>query len=791
MTRHVGPGSRATLMFALLWVSACGGFFGDGDNGGGADGGPTPTPGECARDADCDGDRVCDEGRCVGAPGECAGDGGCPAGNACRDGRCVREDECVADGECARDERCLEGLCVPAAGCESDDECPAGTTCQVGLCLRPNECRADGDCDAGEQCEDGRCVGAPPECVRDGDCGAGRVCREGVCVDAPPECVRDGDCGADEVCSDGRCVTETGECRTDGDCRIDEVCRQGLCVLAPTGCDADSDCAAGRICEERACVAAECTGDLHCAAGEMCAGGRCVPERCVRDADCGEGRVCSDGVCVAEPPCQTDADCRDGGEVCVDGRCVPPAECLDDGACLAREICTGGRCVAGARSCTSDDDCSGGRTCGLDDTCEGGPECREDADCDAGQACVEPSCESVPECVVDGDCDAGEVCVNQACVMDTPGALVVCVEPEVGAGCAQPDPIVVDFGEVSVGQSVRRRVEMRNEGAAPLHVSRIGFALFSSPAFRANIGRPVPFELGPGQVNTIQIEASPTQPSSDIRAWLEVETDDAGQPLVTINILAAAVEVAGGPRARATCPPSVAVGSDVTVDGSQSEPGAAGGVLSFAWSFTQRPAGSVATLAPGQTSATYEADEIGTYRVRLEVTNRNGESSFAECETEATSPRAIRVVLTWDHAQADLDLHMSTGQFFDDTRDCYWRNCGDTANAPDWGIPGNSLDDPSLDIDDTQGFGPEQSSVERAPGNAVNIGVHYFDDHAAADPRAAATLRVFCNENLVRTMMRSFANDEVFWRAGTLHPDCSFAPLDTVVSRSRGATGPL
>jgi hypothetical protein len=45
------------------------------------------------------------------------------------------------------------------------------------------------------------------------------------------------------------------------------------------------------------------------------------------------------------------------------------------------------------------------------------------------------------------------------------------------------------------------------------------------------------------------------------------------------------------------------------------------------------------------------------------------------------------------------------GRLNDEESDCTWTTCIST--APDWGVAGESGDDPSKDIDDTGNFGPE------------------------------------------------------------------------------------
>ena len=99
--------------------------------------------------------------------------------------------------------------------------------------------------------------------------------------------------------------------------------------------------------------------------------------------------------------------------------------------------------------------------------------------------------------------------------------------------------------------------------------------------------------------------------------------------------------------------------------------------------------------------------------------------------------RDIHIELTWstpndpdesDEDGSDVDLHLlhPSGEYWnDDLWDCYYAN-----ESPDWGDPGPE-GNPSLDIDDTTGAGPENINLD-APedtdslGAPYRVGVHYY-----------------------------------------------------------------
>lgn len=97
--------------------------------------------------------------------------------------------------------------------------------------------------------------------------------------------------------------------------------------------------------------------------------------------------------------------------------------------------------------------------------------------------------------------------------------------------------------------------------------------------------------------------------------------------------------------------------------------------------------------------------------------------------------RAYHIRLTWDNLGADVDLHLSPPS----GTDCYYNN-----RNPDWGVPGDSSDDPSLDRDCISSCTEENLTLEKVttPGT-YKIWVHYFSDHGQGP--SIATIEIFKN----------------------------------------------
>jgi len=86
------------------------------------------------------------------------------------------------------------------------------------------------------------------------------------------------------------------------------------------------------------------------------------------------------------------------------------------------------------------------------------------------------------------------------------------------------------------------------------------------------------------------------------------------------------------------------------------------------------------------------------------------------------------------------------------TDDCFYAN-----RTPDWGAAG-AVANPTLDRDDTDGNGPENTTINMSPASGTyTVGVHYYCQHslgsgaAAGDGPTEGTVRVYCGGALIAT----------------------------------------
>ena len=208
----------------------------------------------------------------------------------------------------------------------------------------------------------------------------------------------------------------------------------------------------------------------------------------------------------------------------------------------------------------------------------------------------------------------------------------------------------------------------------------------------------------------------------------------------------------------ATCGAGVTarVLSTVTVSGTGSDPD--GGTVSYRWTVLTRPAGSTSVpTAPTSATTTFYLDASGSFALQLCVTDDEMITTCCTVNVTSTPPGALHIETSWSTAYGDVDHHLlnvtrvaDAGWFTTD--DCYFGN-----PAPDW-LPAGASSNPTLDLDDTNGYGPENTTITLTPTNGTYaVGVHLFCSHSIGrtitpgDGPTVAAVRVFCDGALIAT----------------------------------------
>lgn len=184
-------------------------------------------------------------------------------------------------------------------------------------------------------------------------------------------------------------------------------------------------------------------------------------------------------------------------------------------------------------------------------------------------------------------------------------------------------------------------------------------------------------------------------------------------------------------------------------------------IVGYDWTLVDAPTGSAVTLNGHRQPDVFDfsPDLVGSYTAELVVVNDECVVSEPCLVTlEAIPAEDLWVELTWDHPGDDMDLHMMRDNASRESNgDCYYGNC--VGGFLDWGSPGNSADDPRLDLDDIPGTGPENVNLYDPAAAVYHIGVHDYpgsvyngDNHV--------TVRIFLSGSKVYEQTKTIRGED-------------------------------
>ena len=164
----------------------------------------------------------------------------------------------------------------------------------------------------------------------------------------------------------------------------------------------------------------------------------------------------------------------------------------------------------------------------------------------------------------------------------------------------------------------------------------------------------------------------------------------------------------------------------------------------------------------------------GLTRFILDVDRRGG-----VCEVIDEEP-ALNVRLVWDTENTDLDLHLvRDGGALYSSDDCYYENCGPVnslgTSGLDWGDIDTEIDNPLLDVDDTERGGPENIFIHRAGDQFYDVYVDYYDGVTETLPE----IEVWYGSELIDIVYYS-ANLPRFTQGGIWHAATVFVETEGV-----------
>lgn len=379
-----------------------------------------------------------------------------------------------------------------------------------------------------------------------------------------------------------------------------------------------------------------------------------------------------------------------------------------------------------------------------------------------------------------------------------------------GSPCLQlSEEDEINFGEGAIGYANNKTVIVENcSASSDLTLSAIEVCTFvddttcdsAEPTFALKEGSL------PGDLPGADAILSPQQTSSFVLTYtpedlsvsngeLMIASDDPAKSQLTLPIV--------GKGTDNQCPQAVAEASIAGVNRwehtlntiplktvefrSSSSIDPDGTIDRYEWNIVQRPPGSTARMTPSNAVAepSLFLDLAGEYVIELKAFDDRGTESCGEqaiVTINATPDEDIHVQLVWDtpgdndqtdRAGTDVDLHFlhPNGTWNFAPWDIYWSN-----PTADWGAPGDERDDPSLDIDDIDGAGPENVNLDGPEdGIEYNVGVYYFADNGYGP--SYATVRIFIGGIQQYEKEQLLSQTDEFWHVGTISwPTTQFDP---------------
>lgn len=324
---------------------------------------------------------------------------------------------------------------------------------------------------------------------------------------------------------------------------------------------------------------------------------------------------------------------------------------------------------------------------------------------------------------------------------------------------AQPSPLA--FGTVTTGVSSVQPITVTNVGGADLYVQSAAMAAGSDAAFAVD-GSALPATLAPGASLVLPVTYAPTAAAAAAGS-VEIGSDDPDEATAVVplsgnattnpvpDIHASPAAISFGQVQRLTCS---------TKTTSIQNHGAAtlnvnnvtrGFVTSAEYTFSP----TAFTVAPGAAqvlAVTYCPTDTGVDPGTLQVFSDDPDENpfvlnlYGEGVPPPVAQTDIAIEVTWDRNDTDIDTHFIRpgGSFNGSPGDCYYLNL-----SPDWGMSGDPTDDPYLDYDDVDGYGPESLNFAGPVTGTYRLVVHYYSDHGNGPTNV--TVKVWLNGTLAWT----------------------------------------
>jgi hypothetical protein len=359
------------------------------------------------------------------------------------------------------------------------------------------------------------------------------------------------------------------------------------------------------------------------------------------------------------------------------------------------------------------------------------------------------------------------------------------------------EPAVVDFGSVELGSTSRLTFALKNVGNSAGTLVSGGL---ESGASDFSLSVPWPLIVQPEVIGVFPVSFTPT------RAGTFTERMLIGVGELTTPVAVELRGIAGGADGQFFCSPSAVtfgvvergrnVSQTITCTARGGEVQITGSELALnaqLFAISQAPG---ATLVGLDQSVSYTIDfrpdglpmphEAALW---IHYTGATGPATLAiplsgEVGVPPPEANAISTILTWDRDFTDVDLHLVRpgGSPFTLDSDCFW-----ASKSPDWGTAGVQTDNPFLDVDDIDGYGPETINLRQTAPGTYGVFAHYYADRRLGP--TTATAEIYVAGVLVGTYTQPNLACNDLWTIGTIEWNGTsgvFTPAGNVVATQTG-----
>ncbi len=425
------------------------------------------------------------------------------------------------------------------------------------------------------------------------------------------------------------------------------------------------------------------------------------------------------------------------------------------------------------------------------------PICGTSDHCPDGQLCVDGRCTAPELCDEGAPCPDGQRCVDGACAEDGPPA----------GGPVVFDPDLLGFNFNQAGQTFVRGCLVGPAGEEPVTITALridGSATFGFEELPA-----LPVEVGPNDPLALTIRYTADDGMVDMAQVVAVtDTGEAYLPLRT-SVKPSTMEA----PCLETTPRQLLFGGvqrgqtitrDFTVSSCGSVPVTVTGINRGRTIFGETPqtfqldAPPVfpLVLQPGDSqviTVSYSPRRAGLELGFWEVISDDDQEPSQRVDMTAIAEPPdlqdveLHVRLRWDADATDIDLHLVSpgGQLWTCEGDCYF-----ASPSPEWGDPMRFEDDPFLDVDNVDGFGPENINLEAPAPGQYHIYVHYWADHGGGATSAEVEILQFGQVVASFGPQRFTEVDEV-WDVATIDfPNAQITDIDQFGPQPRGRVCP-